>query len=496
MSGGIQHFPAQFALRGGDVHEQVPSGEPDGPGGQRGRCGAGIQRCEPVAAQGCQSGGSNICGVHRPARAVEIQAVADDQATAAHGLHVARVPRLGVFADREKRGAIGAVPVEAVAGEAGEHLVALVEVQRLARLVVRSLPDGEEPHQQAFIGEHVQIVELRRQVAEARIRVTRVEAIRAHPRLEIVGQPIAPGDLIRVLRPGQRGGGGLALEVVPQPVHRFGRSVIVPAHARDPHAAEGIPEECGPVPGRAGDHELLRPLAAVGRSAQGHMEGRFLGAGLEELEPLRRVGGVVVQPDRGGVAVGLEDDIGAQQIERRAGPVQPVLGERQTGAHRGGAIPHHEGAVLRLIPYAVAERGGEREQGALFPNHLRPQHRRAGVIFRAMKPAVQGGGLDQEIVHEQLAADIHGNHRRRLREVRHGHWLARSHLLGRARRRPRAGKHDAVVERFGCPNREEAGNEQQGEWQREFHKCFQNGCEAKVEAACCFNEWSGPPTLR
>ena len=62
-----------------------------------------------------------------------------------------------------------------------------------------------------------------------------------------------------------------------------------------------------------------------------------------------------------------------------------------------------------------------------------------------MKRAVQAGLLDQEVVHEQLAADVDVDHRRRRDQI--GRTLRRG-VPGMAPRRPRRRQRDAVVERF------------------------------------------------
>src|SRR5205085_8982969 len=90
-----------------------------------------------------------------PAADVEVQLVADDQAAAPRRLYVAPVPVAVGLRDRDEGAVIGPVPVEAVAAEAGAHLVGLGAVFRLAA------PDAEQAQQQALVGYAVEVVQLR-----------------------------------------------------------------------------------------------------------------------------------------------------------------------------------------------------------------------------------------------------------------------------------------------------------------------------------------------
>lgn len=187
FAGGVEGFDAEFAGGGGEIHEEMAAGKFQRARGESAAGGIGVERREPIAAQGGEAGGADVGGVHGAAGAVEIQLVADDHAAAADGLHVTGVPGLRVVADGEEAFAVGAVPVEAVAREAGEDFVAFVDAEFGAGFVVGALPDGEEADEQAFVGEDIEVVELRFVMAEAQVGMAGIEAVGGDPRLEVAG---------------------------------------------------------------------------------------------------------------------------------------------------------------------------------------------------------------------------------------------------------------------------------------------------------------------
>ena len=104
---------------------------------------------------------------------------------AAGRLHVAGVPGRGIVGDRKEPFAARTMPVEAVAREGDEHLVALGNVELVADFVCRALPNGEQADDQAFVGEGVEVVELRPLGREFGIGMARVELVGADPRLQV-----------------------------------------------------------------------------------------------------------------------------------------------------------------------------------------------------------------------------------------------------------------------------------------------------------------------
>jgi len=223
----VEDFHRQLAPLGGDVHEQAFPAEADGPRGEHAGRRAAIHRREAVAPQHGQPGvGAAVpeFAVECPPAEVEIELVAHDEAPAAGRLHVAPIPGVLNGVDRQERPPIGAVPVKAVAAVAQQDFVAFVDSQLGASPVLRPLPDRKQPEQQAFVGHGVEVVQLRLDSLEPRIRMVRVETVCPDPRHHL---PTGP-------RQGRRQVGVLA--VVPCP----GDAPV--AQAQHPHAAKRIVE--------------------------------------------------------------------------------------------------------------------------------------------------------------------------------------------------------------------------------------------------------------
>ena len=70
------------------------------------------------------------------------------------------------------------------------------------------------------------------------------------------------------------------------------------------------------------------------------------------------------------------------------------------------------------------------------------------VDFRFAKGPYQGGLSDQEVVHEELAAEVDGDDLRGMGEIGHGERLAGA--FGHVARGPGLREGDAVVECFVC----------------------------------------------
>src|SRR6516225_3227971 len=85
---------------------------------------AGVHRGKAVAAEDHEAGaaaavaGFAFARAAGPAAVIEVEFVADDQATTACGLHVAPVPVARFFRRAKERPPVGPVPVPAVPAEA------------------------------------------------------------------------------------------------------------------------------------------------------------------------------------------------------------------------------------------------------------------------------------------------------------------------------------------------------------------------------------------
>jgi hypothetical protein len=141
----------------------------------------------------------------------------------------------------------------------------------------------------------------------------------------------------------------------------------------------------------------------------------------------------MVEPDGAGVALAGLHEVGALlDVQLRLVPAQAVL-RGGVGRAALGEIPHLEEAVLRVVPDAVAEDHAAGEDGAL------------RVVDGPVVRAGQRGLLDEEVIDEELPADVDGDDAGRRGEVRRFDRLA-GHV-GEARR-PRRRQADAVVEQL------------------------------------------------
>ena len=142
----------------------------------------GANGYEPIPAKHGQAG-SKVgimlrLAVVAPAH-VEVKRVAHHQRAAGHRLHIARIPSMEILADGQERLLVRAVPMETVAAEPYQHLVALLHHQAVARIVLRPLPDGEVAQHQVLISHSLVVVDLRTDVGK--LRVARVVLIRVEP---------------------------------------------------------------------------------------------------------------------------------------------------------------------------------------------------------------------------------------------------------------------------------------------------------------------------
>ncbi len=155
------------------------------------------------------------------------------------------------------------------------------------------------------------------------------------------------------------------------------------------------------------------------------------------------------------------DDVGAaDDVEGRPLPAHAVARQREGAVLLVAAhVPHLEQAIGRIEEDAVAEhhrRWTRWSPGQLgvrivaFPVALGYQHGAGGVIRRLVEAPEETRVFDQEIVDEQLPADVDVDHRRRIEQViRAGERIGELCPPWRPRRR----QDDAVVERFARGDR-------------------------------------------
>jgi len=340
------------------------------------------------------------------------------------------------------------LPVKSVAAEAHEQLVALRAIARGHHLVRRALPDHEQPQHQALVGHAVQVVQLRNRI-DLRVRIDGIQAVRTHPE----GRAVSAIPTHR--------GHGIGPLVIPSDAGVLAAAVENgPLGADDPDLAEGIVEGGRPVVARPGPLDLPAPADAVRRIVKHQAAPRGL-AEAEHLEPPAGILRRVVQPNRVGVPIARVHDVRARLDQQgRLDPAQAVFRDGVAGAvQRAAHVPHLEALVFRVVPDPVAI--GNRVRPVIsfpaliriafgFPRPIRPENRIALVGNRPVELALQGRFLDQEVIHEQLPAHVDGNHGGGMRQVRHGHRLAR---IGVHLRRPAVRKDDPVIEPLSrtCP---------------------------------------------
>jgi len=162
---------------------------------------------------------------------------------------------------------------------------------------------------------------------------------------------------------------------------------------------------------------------------------------------------VEIDPRRRRIAVAADDDVRALgDVEHRPLPADAVGRRRvarvlDVAAH----VPHLEDAVFRVVEDAVAERHRRRVHVRLrpigvrispLPRRRRREYRTGRMVFGAMKRAHERRPLDQEIVDEQLAAEIDRNDGGRVDVVRR---RDRRRRKAAHPRRPGIGELNAVV---------------------------------------------------
>ena len=153
-----------------------------------------------------------------------------------------------------------------------------------------------------------------------------------------------------------------------------------------------------------------------------------------------------------------------------------VVREREARVLRVAAhVPHLEQAVLRVVEDAVAEghrRGIRSRFRALgvfvvfFPARRGPEDRIRRMIVGTVEDALERRLFDQEVVDEQLPADVDRHDIRTIDEVRRPY---RRRLEAAALGRPRCRQADAVVQRFWHGGRRSPATRPSTRW----HHCLQ-----------------------
>ena len=175
----------------------------------------------------------------------------------------------------------------------------------------------------------------------------------------------------------------------------------------------------------------------------------------EQLPALARVRGVRIGDDIPGIGADLRG-IGEKlirtllDVQFGSFPVQAVFaGGVGDAVQPPGFVPHAQLLLFRIPPDAAVLRcsyGLNAVDANAFELGLRFQDRVVFVLGCQMERARERGFLDQEVVHEQLAAHVDGEHSRYMFEVRHGHGAVVVRIDGC--RRPLLGEPDAVVEQL------------------------------------------------
>ena len=224
-------------------------------------------------------------------------------------------------------------------------------------------------------------------------------------------------------------------------------------NAVDPFLAERVVEErAAVVHGACLDR--FAPVDAVGR---GHDEAgergyaRRVGFADQHLVARRFVVGVGVDPGRARVGMQVlgQHQVGAgHDIEFGSLPMDAVVAKGQGHLPEiAGHVPHLEDAVAVVEPDAAAfgDRAW-RQVGVALVARLGKEDRVAGVLHRVGVDARHRSGLDEEVVDEELAAEVDGDRGGRIFEIGHAHGLARERIAVGGR--PLFGEFDSVGEGF------------------------------------------------
>ena len=342
-----------------------------------------------------------------------MQTIADHEADTACRLHVGPVPVALTLGHADERITRRTRPVKAVAAEADAQIVGLLAIGRLAA------EDREEAEHHAFVGDGVEVVELGGHVAAF---AHRIERIRGDPRHRLALRPPRRAEL-----------GALVI-----PANAIQLRVVV-TQAEAPTIAKRIEEAGAAIAGRP-RITAIGPANAIGRRRQ--VQRRVaLHRRPRHLESRRGISFVEIEPHRAGVAAMFADDVGAG--DDVCGAARPRDAVRRCGEGGvllvAGHVPHLEDAIGGIEEHAVAEdhRGGTgrglrhgRVRIVDLPRLLGREQRVRRVIHGLVKVAMQRRLFDQEVVDEQLPADVDVDDLRRAREV--GRAFGRSATAGRA----------------------------------------------------------------
>ena len=307
--------------------------------------------------------------------------------------------------------------------------------------LIKALDHREQPEHHALIRHAVEVIQLRRQAAAvngARLALAQVALIAALPEDDLLVRPArALHEAVALVI--------AASSAVPRRGGQTG------ADGKHPLFAEGVVEERRVVPADAGVHRLAKVHAIRADRHLRHVALRRAEV-VEHLVALIRVVRLLIEPDAGAVALpaGLrhKDAVGAHLIvQLLAHEVPAILRYGQTRAVKpAGMVVEPVNAVGRIIPAAVGERRGNRRDAPV-PLHRRLR-RKHGLLHerRLMKALFKPALLDEEVVDEELAAQIDGHNIRALLHVGNGH-LAHAHVI-HIPRRPCVRQDDTVVQLF------------------------------------------------
>src|SRR5205823_5270595 len=174
-----------------------------------------------------------------------------------------------------------------------------------------------------------------------------------------------------------------------------------------------------------------RPMDAVWRR-QEEQAAAVVVDGL--LEALPRIRFVIVQPDGPRVAIALEDDVRAgNDVKRRTPPGDAVVRRGVAGlAGEPAHVPHREEPRAMIVEHAVAEghrgridprAGPLRDRIGTFLRRRRTEHWVDVEVRGRVEPPHERRLLDEEVVDEQLAAEIDRDDGWRTVEIRRAHGI-------------------------------------------------------------------------
>ncbi len=285
----VEDLHAEFAV---DVDKEMFSRELERARRERAARFPGVHRSESVPTQECEARG--VPPGMASAR-VEVKPISNNQASAANGLDVPEVPRLGILGQREERLSVWTAPVPTIAAEAKANRVELLPTLFLpfpdrgvwvlgclamAERCVAS-PDCKQPQGEALVGHAVEVIELRRRPY---LGPGEIQCVRSRPQDWICGLSLSSP--VRALA-----------KVVDFPIPARPRIAPSVSCAHNPAIAERVVEEGAAVAPLARVAHV-RPIDAVGRGIDDPMAASStFHLGAHHFEPLGGILGFKIQPD-------------------------------------------------------------------------------------------------------------------------------------------------------------------------------------------------------